>query len=192
MTIEKVAEHLIDLELLPIKAKILDLGCVGFIFTNEMRRLGHSVYPVDIQHLDALYYRIAITGYNGYGYVINNVDRQAVKFAIEEPRNPKPGETYRVECMTLESFMSIHHVDFFDYIKCDVEGSEFAIIMSLKKAPSKQFECEFHLHTGAYNEDAVIIMVEKMKSLGYEVASHEKTSEHGCGMNYWSSLFILK
>lgn len=190
MIIEKVAEHLIDLDLLPAKSKILDLGCLGFVFTNEMRRLGHSVYPVDIQEMDGMYYRIAITGYNGYGYVINNRDKQAVRFSVHDHK--KPGESYRIQCLTLESFMQIQQVDFFDYIKCDVEGSEYAIIMSLKKAPSKQFEVEFHLHTAAYTEASVSEMVDKLKSLGYEVASHEMTSEHGCGMNYWSSLFILK
>lgn len=188
MTIDKVAEHLIDMELLPEKAKILDLGCLGFVFTNEMRRLGHSVYPVDIQDMDGLYHRVAITGYNGYGYVVLNRDKQAVRFSEYEPKNHS---WYTVQCLTLESFMETLGVHFFDYIKCDVEGSEYAIIMSLKKAPSKQFECEFHLHTGAYTEAAVTEMVDKLKSLGYYVASHEKTAQHGCGLNYWSSLFIL-
>lgn len=188
MTIERIAEHLIDLDLLPPHAKILDLGCLGFIFANEMRRLGHSVYPVDIQYLDANYYRVAITGYNGFGYVIDNKDKQAIKFSPQE----MPGWTSRIICETLETFMKSMQIDFFDYIKCDVEGSEYDIIMSLTKAPSKQFEVEFHLHTGAYREREVNLMVEKLHSLGYGIASHEQTSQHGCGMNYWSSLFILK
>ena len=177
------------MDLLPENAKILDLGCLGFLFTNEMRRLGHSVYPVDIQDMDGGYYNLAITGYNGYGYVVPSSDKQAVRFSEHEP---KYLSWDTVKCLTLESFMEGLGINFFDYIKCDVEGSEYAIIMSLKKAPSKQFEVEFHLHTAAYTETSVSEMVDKLKSLGYEVASHEMTSEHGCGMNYWSSLFILK
>lgn len=186
--IEQVAEHLIVKNILPKQAKILDLGCLGFVFTREMRRLGHKVYPVDIQYLDESYYRVAITSYNGYGYVMNNTDKQAVKFSQVE----LPGWSSRIVCETLETFMKSMTVDMFDFIKCDVEGSEYGIIMSLTRPPSKQFEVEFHLHTGAYDEEDVNRMVEKLQSLGYEIASHEKTSQHGCGMNYWSSLFILK
>lgn len=188
--IEKVAEHLIDLELLPQKATILDLGCLGFIFTKEMRRLGHRVYPVDIQYFqDEFYYRVAITNYNGYGYVLPDRDPQAFRFVQQMTTAEKNGGYSMVMCETLEDFMRNNHVEYFDYIKCDVEGSETQIIASLTKPPSKQFEVEFHMHTG-YPEDGVELMVNKLQSLGYKIASHEKTSQHGCGENYWSSLFI--
>lgn len=187
--ITTVAEHKIDLNLLPEKATIADLGCLDFTFTNEMRRLGHNVYPVDIQELEGDYHRIAITDYNGYGYINYNNDKQATSFSIEALQN---GRSERIKCQTLKSFMKSIGVDFFDYIKTDVESSEYQIIMSLDKAPSRQFECEFHLHTGAYCDNQVDKMVSKLESFGYETVSHEKTSQHGMGENFWSSLFILK
>jgi hypothetical protein len=189
--ITTVAEHQIDLNLLPERATILDLGCLGMLFTREMRRRGHNVYAVDIQAIDEDYHRVAITNYNGYGYIVYTKDRQAVRFSMDDGIHFSPGETERIKCKTLATFMRDIKVDFFDYIKCDVESSEYQIIMSLNKAPSRQFECEFHLHTGLYGDNEVSNMVGKLMSLGYKIASHEKTAQHGCGLNYWSSLFIL-
>lgn len=191
MELSIIAEHLICLPLLPINAKIADLGCLNMIFCNEMRRRGHTVYPVDIQSMNEDYYRVAITNYNGYGYIIYNKDKQAVRFSIDDGIHHLPGETERIKCKTLATFMKDIGVDFFDYIKCDVESSEYQIIMSLEKAPSRQFECEFHLHTGLYSENEVANMVGKLMYLGYKVASHEKTVMHGLAPNYWSSLFII-
>ena len=74
----------------------------------------------------------------------------------------------------------------------DVEGAEYDIIMGLDYVPATQLSIEFHLHTGIYQQHEIDQMVDKLKGLGYGVASHEYTSEHGSGFNYWSSLFILK
>lgn len=185
--ITPVAEHLIDLELLSERANILDLGCRGFIFCNEMRRLGHVVYPIDVDLLDGYepskdYIRVAITGEKEQRVGINHSsDPQATSII--------PGD--EIWTHTIESFSELAGIEFWDYIKTDVEGSEYEIIMSFTKALSKQFECEFHLHTSIYTEKEVEEMVNKLLSLGYKIASHEKTSQHGMGYNYWSSLFVL-
>lgn len=175
--------------MLPNNGLIADLGCLNFIYTNEMRRLGHIVYPVDIQQMDGDYYRIAITDYDGYGYVIYNNDKQATMFSQFDQ---KTARSERIKCRTLKSFMEDLQIEMFDLIKMDVESSEWQIVMSLDSPPARQVEIEFHLHTGAYFENDVNAMVSKLQSLGYIVADHQKTSQHGCGMNYWSSLFILK
>lgn len=190
MNIQTIAEHQIDLDLLPESANVLDLGCRGFIFANELRRLGHSVFCVDCDDIHSekhFYHRFAITDYNGWTKVIRSNDPQATKISMYgDDSNPA------VPCITLKAFSDIVDVPFWDYIKTDIEGSEKEMIMSLEKAPAKQLEIEFHLHTGIYNNEAVDIMVDRLKILGYEVASHQKTSQHGLMPNYWSSLFILK
>jgi hypothetical protein len=56
---------------------------------------------------------------------------------------------------------------------------------------ANQITIEFHLHTGQYGVDAVDSAIEKLKSLGYKILSHELTPQHGAGLNYWSSLFAL-
>jgi FkbM family methyltransferase len=192
MNIEVIAEHRVDTSMLPREAKILDLGCRNFLFANEMKRRGYNVTCVDCDPLiyDAKnwFYNVAITNYNGWAKIERSLDPQATKI---NPRNDgAPHDA--VPAMTLEAFSRMVHIDLWDFIKTDVEGSELQIISSLKKAPSKQIEIEFHRHTGAYGDGEINEMVLALESLGYITVSHEKTSQHGLPPNYWSSLFILR
>lgn len=179
-----IHEHSVDLDLLPANANILDLGCRNFTFCDEMERLGHKVFPVDIDELpeNRPYYRIAISDYDGKCGVHRESDKQATRI--------KDGS--EVSCFTLESFSLACNVAVWDLIKIDVEGAEMQIIQSLKRPPAKQLSIEFHLHTGIYRVNEMTLMVAKLEALGYEAVSHEMTSQHGAGRNYWSSLFILK
>jgi hypothetical protein len=192
MKIEVIAEHKIDLSLLPKMANILDLGCRGFLFADELKRLGHCVTCVDcdesIMNGKHWYYNLAITDFNGWVRVIKSNDPQATKVSNRNDGSLKE----MVPSMTLEAFSKMVHVPQWDYIKTDIEGSELEVIRSLHEAPSTQFEVEFHRHTGAYGDGQIEEMVNKLVSLGYAIASHDKTSQHGLAPNYWSSLFILK
>lgn len=189
MKIETVAEHLVDTDLLKIYPNVLDLGCRGFIFTNELRRLGYSVYSVDCDYyLEGDYLRLAVSDRNGTAYVVRDNDPQATKIVFDkDAENVK----HAIPCMTLRNLMTMLGHYRFGLIKMDIEGSELEVIMSLTEAPARQLSVEFHRHTGAYGDGEIEQMVDKLKSLGYEVVSHEKTSQHGLPPNYWSSLFIL-
>lgn len=178
--IETVAEH--SFETLQPNSLILDLGCIGFEFANEMRRRGHAVFCVDIQKFEGNYDRLAITDYNGWGWIAHNKDKQATRFM------KGIGVSDSVECMTLEKYSDGR---FWDLIKMDIEGSERDVIYSLVKAPAKQLSIEFHLHTGVYSKVGVSAIVSKLHSLGYKTVKHDLTEAHGCGFNYWDSLFVL-
>ena len=180
--IEVIHEHSVCLDLLPAKAVIADIGCRGFAFTNHFRELGHTVHAIDIddlQHGD--YDQCAIAGWTGLCGISRNNDPQATKIG--------PGENVR--CYTLKDYMKSKGVEFYDLIKSDIEGAEYAMIMNLEKAPAKQLSVEFHMHCGQtllqVNE-----MVATLVSLGYRPVTHEYTTMHGAGFNYWQSLFILK
>ena len=179
-----IAEHSVDLDLLQKESKVLDIGCRGFLFTDEMTRLGYNVFPVDIDQLpeNRPYYRVAITDYDGKCGIHYENDKQATRIK----------EGTEASCFTLESFSSACGVDVWDLIKIDIEGAELQVIQSLKKAPAKQLSIEFHLHTGIYGVNEVRLMEAKLSALGYQTVSHEMTAQHGAGMNYWDSLFILK
>lgn len=183
MNLQTIAEHTVDLDLLTEPSVIIDIGCRGFEFTNYFRKLNHRVYPIDIDVLhNPDYYRVAITGENGYVGVKRNKDPQATCVT----------EGNEIVSMTIEKFMSSENYNFVDLIKIDVEGSEKDIILSLVEPPAKQLSIEFHLHTGIYSYPEVALMVGKLKSLGYEVIQHELESRHGAGKNFWDSLFILR
>lgn len=187
MKIERVAEHSFCPELLKPNANVLDLGCLGFLFANEMTRLGYNVHCVDIQELDGLYDRGAITDYDGIGYVVPSSDKQA--FCFSRTRTP---DSIEIECLTLVSYMRSKSVKLYDLIKMDVESSEREIILSLVDPPARQISCEFHCHTGAYSVSYVDILVSKLESIGYTVLQHKLERRYGCSENYWDSLFYLK
>ncbi|HEY3429382.1 MAG TPA: FkbM family methyltransferase, partial [Cyclobacteriaceae bacterium] len=156
----------------------------GMIFTNEMRRLGHSVLAIDIDDLKNLedYYRVAIGGQDKRVGIKRTADPQATSICQGD----------EVMCMTLNSLCKMARVDFFDLIKMDIEGSEYEVIMSLDKAPARQISIEYHLHTGVYGENEMLLMENKLLYLGYFPVQHDKTKQHGLSYNYWDSLWILQ
>lgn len=180
--IEVVHEHSVDMELLPAKATILDLGCRGFQFGNYFRKLGHEVHEVDMDSgLHGKYDQCAITNYTGYCGIIHFPDPQATRVGLGAS----------IPCYTLEDYMKLKGVEFFDLLKSDIEGAEYEMIMSLAKAPAKQLSIEWHLHCGQTKEQ-VREAGEKLINLGYWPKRLELTEQHGAGLNYWDSLFILK
>lgn len=193
MNLTTIAEHTLCLDLLPERANVLDLGCRGFLFANELRRLGHNVVCVDMDTLEpggraANYYQKAITNRNGFVYLQRERDPQATRIALYEGQNA----TEEVECMTLETFSAYVNIPFWDAIKVDIEGAEYDVIMSLKQPLSKQLSIEFHLHTSIYGIRQMAEMHDKLRDLGYTAVQHEMTKQHGLSLNFWDSLFILQ
>lgn len=179
-----IAEHSVDIDMLPPRATILDLGCRGFIFSTEMERMGHHVVAVDIDKLETnkQYFQVAIAGYDGLAGILHDKDPQATRITMG-------GD---VPCYTIESFSYDIGIDLWDVIKMDIEGSEYEVIMSMDKPMAKQLSIEFHLHTGIYKQKEVDEMVNSLTSLGYDTRQHELTDRHCAGLNYWDSLFCLK
>jgi hypothetical protein len=181
--IATIAEHTVDLSLLPEEAKVMDAGCRGFLFTDEMRRMGHEVYAIDIDFLwPRQHFLCAIAGYTGTCSVKKSNDPQATQMVAGS----------ELPCYTIEDFGKLVDIQFWDVIKLDIEGAEYPSIMALTEPPATQLSIEFHLHTGIYGDSQIKEMEDKLLSLGYFPVKHDKTSQHGCGMNYWDSLFILQ
>lgn len=183
MNIQTIAEHSVDMDLLPEKAMIADFGCLGFLFTDEMRRRGHKVLALDIQKFDRDdYFQIAIS---------DKIGRVGVK-RTKDPQAATITEGGEIMAMDIDMLMLVTRISFFDLIKMDIEGSEYGVIMSLKRPVAKQLSIEFHLHTGVYSETEILMMENKLLSLGYFPVQHDKTRQHGCGYNYWNSLWVLQ
>lgn len=184
-----ISEHTVDLDLLEPGADVLDIGCRGFQFTDEMMAKGFKVFAIDIDDLTDghKYIKGAIADFDGIVGIERFQDPQATRIM----KNPSPGIP-TIQCMTLKTFSKNCNIDMWGLIKIDVEGAEYEIIMSLDKAPAKQLSIEFHLHTGIYKMHEVELMVDKLKSLGYEAVQHVYETRHCAGYSYWDSLFILQ
>jgi FkbM family methyltransferase len=187
-----IAEHTVDLSILPEKANVLDLGCRGFLFANDLILKGHNLITVDVDPTVSSstpkHFNVAIAGENGKCMPKYSKDPQAT--TILKAKVPLAG--HDTPMYTLKSFSEMVGIDFWDLIKIDIEGSEYEVIMSLNEPPAKQLSIEFHLHTGVYGLQQMAEMRDKLTSLGYEPVSHEMTKQHGLGLNFWDSLFILK
>lgn len=187
MKIKTIREHKVAVDLLPEKALVLDLGCRGFAFTDHMRERGHTVLSVDADRLDTQkpYYQCAIWNKSGVIGLQTMADPNATHVVEDQTIGS-------VEAFTMLDFSKHVGVAQWDLIKMDIEGAEREVIESWSRPWAKQLSIEFHLHCPGYFEPYVDKIVDKLLSLGYVIASHEKTREHGAGLNYWSSLFVLK
>jgi hypothetical protein len=182
--LETIHEHTLDTSLLKPGCKVLDVGCLGFAFGNELRRRFQAdVYEVDIGYLegDQPYYHCGIAAEDGFGDVEND--------AQPEARRLVPGESFKV--FTLESFGPVVGVNHWDAIKLDCEGSEYDILWNLQRPLATQISVEFHQHTEARrSEEFVANLVERLQQW-YEVRQHG-ISGRKHSRNYWDSLFVLK
>lgn len=186
MKVTHIAEHAVCLDELRKPANILDLGARGFEFTRYFDLRGDFVIPVDIDPNlgnERAYICRAITNYNGTCGIRRSNDAQATSMT----RNLG---AEIVNCGTLEALMDEFNIPYFDLIKADIEGSEYEVIMNLKKAPAKQISWEAHLHTGAYGMQEFKQMELKLISLGYKALKNDLYEQHGAGRNAWDNLWI--
>ncbi len=173
--IQEIQEHNIDLSLLPEGAKVLDLGCRGFLFTNALKDLGHDVYPVDIDDFpNQNYYKLAISDTEGTCSIVHTHDVNG-KYITD-------GGDLRK--MTIDSFSKMVGVEKWDLIKIDIEGSEIGILNNSRHPLAKQVSVEFHAHCVPSQTKESLDSILDALGQYYDI--------HGAGFNYWSVLLIAK
>lgn len=181
MNIQVIAEHSVDLDLLPEKANILDAGCRGFQFTDYLRNKGHYVLALDVDSLGREdYFNAPLTADGRMVSIKRSSDPQATSIC----------EGKDFHSVTIQELCNLQDILMFDLIKLDIELSEYEVIMSMNRPYTKQLSVEFHTHCGQTDKQ-VQECVDKLHSLGYKTIQHEKTRRHGLAPNWWDSLFIL-
>lgn len=184
MNITTIAEHTVCLDLLPEKAKIIDAGCRGFAFTNELRNLGHDVYPIDCDKLpESNYFQYALSHVQAPYSIITSPDPQATKIEIN---NFSHELTH-----TIESFSKVVGVDKWDLIKLDIEGAEFEILEEAKHPIANQVSVEFHAHCTNQTKAKIDQLLQHMSNW-YTIHNQVWESKHGCQPNYWDILLVSK
>lgn len=174
--IKVIAEHSVDLSLLPNEATILDAGCRGFEFTDYMRSLGHCVVAVDIDVFERKdYLRAAVGVKDG-------------KCSVNYTNDPQATNTKEGNDIDVYSIKSLH--DKFDLIKLDIEGDEYEILKNSIHPIAKQLSVEFHAHCGKQTKEQVDELLIYLSQYYNITATWE--SRHGAGFNYWDVLFISK
>lgn len=192
MNIQVIAEHSVDLDLLS-GGICIDAGCRGFQFSEAMRDFGLFVFACDLEDMEPpegdgiFFYKAAITTESGVAHYVDTKDQQAkyVSNTGIPVRAISLNDLYDIIKTT-----DVRHVDI---LKLDVESSEYFILSDPAFQPiPKQISVEFHMHCHrALHEQYYDKCMENLLKW-YEPVKHELTQAHGCGFNYWDSLFIRK
>ena len=182
--IEVIDCHSVDISLLYPGSKILDIGCRGFHFYNNLKKRGCEVYAVDPDWLDSNipYYQCAISNFNGKCDLVHTSDPQA--------KYIKSGNS--IEVFDLESFSQKVKIQEWDVIKMNCEGSEYQILPTIQRPIAKQLSLDFHEHTDRkIGKDQIDQMLNRL-TVWYDIKIASWEIRHCAGYNYWDVLLISK
>lgn len=158
-----IDEHTFD-ETLIKSGWVIDAGCRGWNFTNEVRSilwnrwkpmvsLCNNIYAVDIENFTNVlegikFNQAALTATPGQteAYYFGNGTGNFIKGVNQEPQNlpDRPVKVETVPCITLQDIYNEIGTDI-DLLKLDIEGSEYEILANIEPIP-RQITVEMHEH----------------------------------------------
>jgi hypothetical protein len=188
--IKVIAEHSVDLDLLS-GGICVDVGCRGFLFSEAMKNIGCEVWAFDMEDFEApdgiVYKKMAVSNWTGSGFFKDTLDPQA-KHLITGAGIPV--DVTNINDLYAEFSRKGMAVD---VLKLDAEGSEYLILSDPDFRPTpNQISVEFHehAHRGLHERYFSDCMANLEKH--YVAVKHDRYKAHGCGLNWWDSLFIRK
>ena len=205
MNLVTLASHTIDLDLLPERPTVLDVGCRDFDFTREILKLrpGARIIAMDPApdvrldgQLDDLVGEVAFIN-----MALVGDDRAGAGFAhfstghgdfITDLAEYYDAEMIRVPCVNITRLMKARGIEHWDLVKLDAESSEFEILQNWPGPIATQLSVEFHdwdrprIRDGGYYR---LLFAQGLKD--YRVVQHE-LSVQGTGCGNWDSVFVVK
>jgi len=186
-----VGGHTFD-ETLLTDGVIIDVGCRDFSFSNYFE--GKPVYCVD---LDAKVFDGVKNNFTHINYAISDKAGDSEYYENGEATCLKQLHHYQdhrikpCKTITMEDLYKITGENV-DILKLDCEGAEYAILGETFRPVPKQITVEFHHHcVPELHKDKYQSIVERLIK---DYAMHNAVWEqrHGCGFNFWDTLFIRK
>lgn len=203
----KLQEHTIEESLIDKNGWVLDLGCINFQFSLELKKYCNNIICVDpnpnITNIpdEIIFERAALISDNREEvdyFIYDDIQGYSLLNPTRDWCTLK--EISTIKSINIDYIMKKYNIEKFELIKFDIEGSEYDILSKIDWSISKQFSIEFHdfRFMNPYypnNEIYYSNLFEKIKDK-FEILQHEKT-EHpgfpdGMGSNYWDSLFVEK
>ena len=187
----EVGGHTFD-ETLLTDGVIIDVGCRDFTFASYFQN--KSVYCIDVDpkvfkgvtnnftHLNvAISDKKGTTGYyeNGEGTCLKEIDPDQAHPFIE------------CEAITMADLYKITGTNI-DILKLDCEGAEYTILGETFEPIPKQISVEFHNHCVPLMHEANYKNIIERLSVHYTMHNNVWEQRHGCGYNFWDTLFIKK
>jgi FkbM family methyltransferase len=162
---------------------VLDIGASSGTFTNYALDQGasHSYavepFPRSLNNMRSTFGKDnrvtiidkAISDTSGKKTFYMGSDNSTMGSLYKQEDKFKP--ILEVDAITLDELFEIYKLPQIDLMKIDTEGSEYAIMDSIKSLDIERVIIEFH-----YNRGEVRKLVEKLVSLDYEYEIHENSS----------------
>lgn len=200
--IRKLAEHSIDVDLLPDAPRILDVGCRDFGFDRmilELRPMAKIIaidpdpvmeVPSDII-LDGriMFLRIALTASKDQRVWYQ--ERGGEANAIVTGR--LDAKTMQVPNLTMQQMLN-EFWPYYDVVKLDCEGSEFEILEQWPGKIAGQISVEFHDYTNWMKwDDRYFQKLFAGPLRDYQIVQHERFGiGPGNDQGHWDSLLVLR
>lgn len=221
MNIKQLAEHSFDVDLFTPGGLALDVGCRYFAVARELKNHGLQVVAMEpdpkVQRppdLEVTFVTAALGAEKGKGHLamwgngtgnyltsvhssgplqtaqVDVLDLAAISHLASRthtpPETPEAQVSWSLEPRPESTWGCI-----WDAIKLDCEGAEYDILLGFDRPWAKQVSVEFHEHTVKPPQGYYERML-KVMGQWYDVFQMERTSQHGCGFNYWDVLFVRK
>lgn len=176
---------------------IIDVGARGFEFANYFIS-DKKVYCIDpdIKVFDPLTMNtysnrvdmcLAISDKAGESSYYENGEATCLKDIDPDKSHPfKPCKT-----ITMDDLYKITGENV-DILKLDCEGAEYIILGETFKPIPKQISVEFHNHCVPEMHAANYQKIIERLSKDYTMHNDVWEQRHGCGYNFWDTLFIRK
>jgi len=188
-----IAGHTIEESLLG-DGVIIDVGCRDFQFANYF--YPNTVYCIDPDEnvfkganiLDSrIHMNVAISDKTGDSGYYENGEATCLQEIDPDKNHPfKPCKT-----ITMDDLYKITGENV-DVLKLDCEGAEYIILGETFRPIPKQISVEFHNHcVPALHQEKYKEIVERL-SEHYTMHNDVWEQRHGCGFNFWDTLFIKK
>lgn len=209
MNLQLFADHTLDLDLLPERPLVVDIGCRWWDFAKavlERRPLAsiaaYDPDPAMEEPDDARieFYRAAVVGGNRARSLYASYSTGEGNFLFDHM--PASGELMipfcnwqvpgaaitTVGCIPIAALKGQH----WDAIKLDCEGSEFEILENWPGPIATQISVEFHDFTGPRSQGRDAYYQKLWERLPwYKVVRHE-LSRKGEGIGHWDTVLALK
>ncbi len=205
MNLVSLASHTVDLDALPERPVVLDVGCRGFDFTREILRVRPAARVIAMDPdpempgeppdgVTFLPLALVGDGRTTSRYAMFSTGEGNFLFSA---RAHFPFEREcQVPCVNITAVMRQAMIPFWDLVKLDCEESEFGILEAWPGPIAGQLSVEFHDWTGPCKEKATKEYYRRLFAgplRDYDVLSHElSTVGPGPAWGHWDSVFRLK
>jgi FkbM family methyltransferase len=171
---------------------IIDIGCRMFDLAKHFP--DKQVYCFDMAEdiwtdipPNAICHKVAISDKAGQSAYYANGEATCL-----QDIDPDKGHTFKpCTTITMDDLYKITGTNV-DLLKLDCEGAEYIILGETFKPIPKQITVEFHNHCVPALHNANYQAIVERLSEHYTMHNAVWEARHGCGFNFWDTLFIKK